>query len=246
MDTLRKPFQGVWNIIRFNWHFYIIASLLMIVIYILSFYFTFPFSYLNFLFLIPILISLIVSYYIYDYSNFYSFDWLEGDEKAIKILNIHAGFDETSSIIQKKYKNAELLVFDFYNPLNHTELSIKRARKAYPVYPNTKTTTTTQLELSDLFADKILLILAAHEIRNEEERISFFNELNRVLKPNGQIVVTEHLRDLNNFLAYNIGFFHFLPEANWKNTFEKASLKIIQRKQINPFITTFILEKKWS
>ena len=25
MATLRKPFQGVWNIVRFNWHFYVLS-----------------------------------------------------------------------------------------------------------------------------------------------------------------------------------------------------------------------------
>ncbi len=55
------------------------------------------------------------------------------------------------------------------------------------------------------------------EMRKKE--LSFFNELNRVLKPNGQIVVTEHLRDLNNFLAYNIGFFHFLQDRKLEKHF---------------------------
>ena len=92
-------------------------------------------------------------------------------------------------------------------------------------------------------ADKILLILAAHEIRNGNERIAFFKELNRIIKPTGQIYVTEHLRDTANFIAYNIGFFHFYSKKSWLDTFAKANLAISQEIKQTPFISTFILVK---
>ena len=36
MDTVRKPFQGVWNIVRFNWHFYLFAFLALIILFVLA------------------------------------------------------------------------------------------------------------------------------------------------------------------------------------------------------------------
>lgn len=87
------------------------------------------------------------------------------------------------------------------------------------------------------------MILSAHEIRNEIERIELFKELNRVIKLNGQIYVTEHLRDFPNFLAYNIGFFHFHTKSSWLKTFNDANLKIRQEIKLTPFISTFILYK---
>lgn len=129
------------------------------------------------------------------------------------------------------------------NLKKHTEISIKRARKAYPAYPNTITTTTSDLPLQTSFADKIFVIFSAHEIRNEMERITFFNELNRIIKPNGEIYIIEHLRDLPNFLAYNIGFFHFLDKQCWLKVFSKSNLTIRRKQKINPFITNFTLTK---
>jgi len=249
MESVRKPFQGVVNIIRFNWHFYILSGVVVLLLLTLSYNISTPLSlYLTILSVLiagVILISLLASVYVYDLSNLYKLSWLDVLKKnsCSSIINIHAGFDETSILLKDKFPEASLTVFDFYDPLKHTEISIKRARKAYPSYPNTQKTGTSNFKLPDNYADKIFAILAAHEIRNEHERITFFKEINRVLKPQGEVVVTEHLRNLPNFLVYNIGFFHFLPKSSWKNVFKRSGFVIVKEIKITPFITTFILEK---
>jgi ubiquinone/menaquinone biosynthesis C-methylase UbiE len=249
MEAIRKPFQGVWNIIQFNWHFYLLSIvfvLLMVgaahlvnpsfktLVYILA-----AFAFVS------TVISLAVSFYIYDVSSLYKLTWLDGiiKEPQHLIVNINAGFDETSILLQQKFPRAQLTVLDFYNPKKHTEVSIKRARKAYPAFTGTQQTTTTGFPLNDNTADSIFVILAAHEIRNKDERTVFFKELKRVVKPNGQIIVTEHIRDIANFTAFNIGFFHFYADGLWRDTFYQAGLNIQQQIKITPFISTFILTK---
>ena len=244
---MRKPLQGVSNIIRFNWHYYVIAFILVFLLVLTAGYFsktTQTIIYvLSVLVILSVLISLFISLYVYDLSGFYNLRWIgqTGSEKLV--VNINAGFDETSELLKYKFYTAEIIACDFYDPENHTEISIKRARKAYPPYHNTKQITTGNLPLPDNSADKIFLILSAHEIRNEKERITFFKELKRVLKPSGQIYVSEHLRNISNFLAYNIGFFHFYSKNTWLNTFENSALKIKQEIKLTPFISTFILAK---
>jgi SAM-dependent methyltransferase len=200
MEKMRKPFQGVWNIVRFNWHFYILAIASTVVLFLLRNNFHGALRAASDILVVLIvgstLISLVVSCYVYDFSNLYDLSWLgnlsiKGDGK---IVNINAGFDETSNLLKSKFANSELVVFDFYDPAKHTEVSIKRARKAYPPFPNTQQVKPADLPLQDNSADKIFAILSTHEIRNEIERKSFFQELRRVLSPTGQIIVTEHLR----------------------------------------------------
>jgi len=247
---MRKPFQGVWNIIRFNWHFYLISAtvvgLLLFVsrlgvnemIIITAYGITAIIIGLN-------LVSLLISWYIYDRSNLYSFAWLnrfEGHSKQ-KVLNINAGFDETSSLLKNRFPEAELSVFDFYDANKHTEVSIKRARKAYPPFAGTVRITTESLPLKNDSIDTIFCMLSAHEIRHQNEREIFFGELARVLKPSGRIIVTEHLRDLPNFLAYTIGFFHFHSRKSWLSTFRAAHLELRHEIKITPFISSFILKK---
>ncbi len=91
-----------------------------------------------------------------------------------QLVNINAGFDETSLLLKEKYPDSDLIVFDFYDPVKHTEISIERARKAYPQFPGTTKISTNNIPLKDNSADYIFLLLAAHEIRNDEERIDVF------------------------------------------------------------------------
>jgi len=249
MEHIRKPFLGIWNIIRFNWHYYLLSIGLLLLILSLNSFLNEPYRVFGntvcVLIIATTIISLLVSFYIYDLSDLYRLTWL--DELTIasnsKIVNINAGFDETSILLKDKFPNCSLIVFDFYDPSVHTEVSIKRARKAYPPFPNTQQVDTSNIPLQDNYADNIFVILSAHEIRSEEQRNSFFSELKRALMLTGQIVVTEHLRDVPNFLAYNIGFFHFIPKSSWYRTFKNADLKISNEIKITPFITTFILNK---
>ncbi len=249
MAQIRSPFQGVRNIIRFNWHFYVLAAVFLLLLIILATYLPAEIGrYIYMLCLISVaitVISLLVSYYVYDLSGLYAFEWLDKsrEDEAIKIVTINAGFDETSAIIQGAFKQAELQTLDFYDPDKHTEVSIKRARKAYPPHPNTLQVKTSALPLPDASVDKVFAILAAHEIRQEQERNIFFQELSRILRDDGEIIVTEHLRDTANFLAYNIGFFHFHSKRSWLNTFAAARLTVKKEFRITPFITTFILKK---
>ncbi len=248
MEKMRKPFQGTLNIIRFNWHFYVSFILLFTLIFSLNnLLYNSDYKLFINLILIPISIvtlsSLIVSFYIYDCSDLYDLKFLSSSTNPKKIANINAGFDEVSTLVQSKFPRAELTVFDFYNERKHTEISIKRARKAYPPFPGTVHISTGKLPSKNEQFDLILNILSAHEIRNSRERIAFFREQKRVLKSDGKIVVTEHLRDLPNFCAYTIGFFHFHSKNTWMETFRKSGLEMEKEVKITPFISTFILKK---
>jgi hypothetical protein len=257
----RTPFQGITNIVKFNWHFYIIAIIFVAFVIVFGLYFGHLWNgnmillcnLVIFSTILSTLLSLLTSYYVYDYSNLYQLDWLNflnipsnnelPNKSQTKIVNINAGFDETSLLLSQKYPTANLSVFDFYDAEKHTEISIKRARKAYPAYPNTQIIQTNAIPLQNNSVNYIFTILSAHEIRNTEERIAFFAILQQSLAENGNIIVAEHLRDVPNFIAYSIGFLHFFSKNTWKQTFQAANLQIAKELKITPFISVFVLEK---
>ncbi len=257
----RKPFQGVGNIVRFNWHFYVLAALLVILLLALQLWagaWLPAWVHIGMQMGVGLavgstLVSLVVSYYVYDYSDLYQFQWLANlpinatKSETIKVptmVNIHAGFDETSEALVAHYSQATWYVFDFYAAAQHTEVSIERARKVYPPYPNTQKINTSQLPLAKDTVTCIFCLLAAHEIRNNEERVVFFKQLQQAIHPTGCIVVVEHLRDIANFLAYQAGFFHFLSRQTWLTTFASADLQITKEFQITPFLRGFVMENK--
>lgn len=244
----RKTFQGVVNIVMFNWHYYIISLVLLVLLLVAGF--NFP-LYSVFALTIALLLiagtvlSLAVSYYIYDYSKLYTINWL--DKLNIKpgdqLLNINAGFDESSHILSDKYPQAALIVFDFYDAKKHTEVSIERARKAYPPYNPTQVVSTNALPLEANSINYVFLILAGHEIRNHVEREMFFSQLKSALKADGRIIVVEHQRDLANFIAFNFGFFHFYSPMRWRKTFLNSGLIIDSEEKYTPFLSIFTLKK---
>jgi SAM-dependent methyltransferase len=250
MDKKRTLLTGVGNIIRFNWGFYA-AGLGMVIILLAAGFIAdgtvemwlYVMAGLGFL---PLFLSTIVSWYVYDLSGFYHLKWMNTPPQNLSgtLLNIHAGFDETSSLLTAKFSQAAIKVYDFYNPVMHTEISIERARKAYPAYPGTLKITTGSIPDTNDSVDAIFLIFAAHEIRDSGERSRFFSELKRILKKEGTLHVVEHLRDLPNFFAYTIGFFHFLPKSAWLKTFASSGFAVKGTSSINPFVKYYILQKK--
>jgi len=250
MERIRRTaFQGLKNIIRFNWHFYIIAVVVIIGLLIVQP--LIPDAFTGYVFPIVLLIllstilSLAVSCYVYDYAGLYTLDWLNFLPVAAdhRLANIHAGFDETSMLLSEKYPGRNMVVLDFYNPEKHTEISIERARKAYPAFPGTEVINTSTVPLHPGSVDIIFVLLSAHEIRDREERCIFFNELHKSLNSGGKIIVLEHLRDVANFLAYNIGWLHFFSRKEWIYTFNSANLTLDKEVKVTPFLSAFILQK---
>jgi hypothetical protein len=246
MAAARKPFTGVINILRFNWPFYFWAILLIATMAITNFYSNhYLFITALIVFSAAVIASLIVSWYVYDCSALYHLNWLDPYiSRHGTIVNINAGFDETSGQLKRKYPNTDLAMLDFYDPVKHTEASIKRARKAYPSPEGTLKIEPLAVPFPDNSVNTILLIFSAHEIRDKHERRLFFCEVKRIASPGAYIVITEHLRNWKNFLAYNIGFLHFHSRTSWLETFEKSQLLLQKEIRNNPFVTTFICLKK--
>ena len=96
MEIKRRKFQGVLNILSFNRHFYVfglIALALIIASYLIFNWSDFLSWIIIFAFLYGLIMPLIVSAYVYDYSGYYNFNWLKSynieDSETKRILNIN-------------------------------------------------------------------------------------------------------------------------------------------------------------
>jgi SAM-dependent methyltransferase len=246
MEVKRKPFQGVLNILSFNRHFYVfglVALTLILTSHILFNWSNVLYSIILLSFIYGLTMPLIVSAYVYDFSGYYNFNWLKNlnltDSKDTQILNINAGFDETSFIIKNLFPESDLKVFDFYNSKQHTEPAIIRARKVSLVYPNTQQIISNTIPLKDNSVDYIFLLSAVHEIRTQEEKVQFLKECHRVCKSNGSVIMVEHLRDFPNFVAFSIGFTHFFSKKIWQKAFKEAGFSSFNETKFTPFMSVF-------
>ncbi len=240
-------FTGVGRIIRFNWHFYVKALLLLLAGALLAM--LLPAAWRPWCWVLvalaaaQILLSLIVSWWVYDVSALYRFTWLQRWQlQPMQMINIHAGYDDTSEKLAQLFPQASMQVFDFYDPQLHTEVSIRRARRWYPAYPGTIGISTSQLLVPAGSADVVWLLLSAHEIRQPAERELFFCQLKQALAPGGCVVLAEHLRDLPNFIAFNLGCFHFHSRRSWQHCWQAAGFQLADECSVTPFVRCFKLQ----
>lgn len=250
MEIERKKFQGVLNILSFNRHFYVVGFIVLFVITAVCLYFNVSNLVIWIIilaFLYGLIMPLVISAYVYDFSGYYDFKWFKDlkiiDSPETKILNINAGFDETSFTIDHKFPKSDLQVFDFYNSENHTEPAIIRARKVTTLYPNNSQIKTDNIPLKDNSVDVIFILSAIHEMRKNEEKVQFLKECKRVCKENGKVIVVEHLRDLPNFFAFSVGFTHFFSKKTWLKVFKEAGFTSISERKFTPFMSIFTIQK---
>lgn len=248
-----SPYKGMMNIVRFNWPIYAFVSVFILILFTALLFLDLNASLKIVLWIILLgailntLITLLVSHYIYDRSPLYSYSWL--DKVAIasngNFANIHSGFDETSEPLQKKFPGNKWTLCDFYNPVYNTEGSIQRARKMYPCPAGTITIDHKNWNLVPDSLDTLFCLFAVHEIRDIKEKILFFEQASLHLKQGGKLIMSEHQRDLPNFLAFGYGAFHFFSFSHWKKAIKAVpSLQINEVYNVTPFIKIFILEKK--
>ena len=246
MPVERHFAEGALNIVRFNWPFFawcaVCAAILLIVALCASSWIA-SMALVGLVFLLlGVMVPLLVSFYVYDLAGLYQLSFLNGLSPR-KVVNLTAGFDETTGILLEKFSDAELVTFDFYQAQTHTEPSIRRARKRHPGVACTLSITTSNIPVPDGDIDLILAFLSLHEIRDADERARFLTEVRRTLSSCGNLIIVEHLRDLPNFLAYSIGFLHFHSRQTWHQAFRRAGLVVSYEETLTPFIRLFKLTR---
>ena len=217
MEIKRRPFQGVLNILSFNRHFYVIGLgvlALIITSHLLIGWSDFLYWLIIALFLYGLIVPLIVSAYVYDFSGYYDFHWLKNcmlkDSSANQIININAGFDETSFIIKNNFPQSDLKVFDFYNSKKHTEPAIVRARKVSLIYPDSKQIRTNSILLMDKSVDIIFLLSAIYFLNSP-----FISEFLRAIKSSMRTPWSRRISWMSEF-SFSTPYLELINSVNVK------------------------------
>jgi SAM-dependent methyltransferase len=253
----RGRWEGVCNVVRFNWPLYAVGVAALTSAFALAMFFS-DRRWLEGVFLAGgaaaaylLIASLLVSLWIYDLSPLYRFQWASsaaGPEPR-RILNFHSGFDESSLALRRSFGSAQVEVMDFYDGRTMTEASIIRARhhqersRPSALTAMTKSVSTSTLPVVDQSIDAAFAILAAHEIRRPEERLQFFSEIARGLRAGGRLVLVEHLRNAANFMAFGPQFVHFYSRGTWLQLARDAGFTLVEESRITPFIGLFVFQK---
>ena len=248
MNTIpsRRPYQGVAQILRFNWRFYVIAAMMFGAAFLAYPFLSVPGRTVLLLCSAPAMFwlasSLLVSHYVYDRYPLYDLTWLRSalSQTPRRWINIHCGLDETSALLAAIFSGADSYVVDIFDPQVMTEKSIHVARRgslhsapmrydslAFPV---------------ESF-DAAFCIFAAHELRHHDQRVRLFGEISRILTRSGEFILMEHTRDWANFLAFGPGFLHFFSQRAWRKAASDAGLTVRTEFSRTQFVRVYILRR---
>lgn len=247
--VVRKPYQGVIQILKFNWPSYLGAAV-AIGIAMLALPFLHP-IWRAFLVLAVApamfwpLSSLIVSHYVYDRFPLYDLNWLSRilPRAPGKWINIHSGFDETSDLLATIFPESARQVVDIYDPEVMTEHSIGLARRLKQGAIPSVAVRYDALEFGAGSFDAAFSIFAAHELRRHDQRVKLFREIARILVPGGNLILMEHSRDFWNFVVFGPGFLHFFSKHAWRKAAFEAGLTLQTEFSMTRFVHVYNLRK---
>jgi SAM-dependent methyltransferase len=245
----RRPYQGVVQILQFNWRFYVATAGAVGVALLALPFLPSPGRTVLLLGASPALFwltsSLMVSHYVYDRSPLYDLSWICSalSRAPQRWINIHCGLDETSAILAAIFPNAVRQVVDIFDPLAMTESSIRMAHRiTHHAIPSTSMRYDSLTFPAESF-DAAFSIFAAHELRHHDQRVKLFREIVRTLTPDGEFILMEHSRDWRNFLAFGPGFLHFFSQRAWRKAASDAGLTVRTELSITPFVHVYILRR---
>jgi SAM-dependent methyltransferase len=251
MNTIppRRPYQGVVQILQFNWRSYVATTASIgVALLVLPFLPSLGRTVLllgtaSALFWLAS--SLLVSHYVYDRFPLYDLNWVCSVlcRAPRRWMNIHCGLDETSALLAAIFPDAASQVVDIFDPLVTTETSIRAARRVtHHTIPSTPMRYDSLAFPAEWF-DAAFSIFAAHELRHHDQRVRLFGEIARTLSPNGEFILMEHSRDWRNFLAFGPGFLHFFSQCAWRKAASDAGLTVRAELSMTPFVHAYILRR---
>lgn len=248
-NTVRGPYQGVVQILQFNWRMYAGTTAVLLVGWLASPLLPAAGRVALLLVSAPVVFwlatSLAVSHYVYDRFPLYDLRWLDRAllSKPRRWLNVHSGWDETSELLAGIFPDAACQVADIFDPRVMTEPSIQQAHRMNRGSLAATPARYDALSFEPGSFDAVFAIFAAHELRHHCQRGRLFREIARVLAPGGEFVLVEHARDWQNFLAFGPGFLHFYAPREWRSVARDSGLIVRAEFKMTPFVCVYLLRK---
>jgi len=182
--------------------------------------------------------SLWAAHHLYDLDGQRPYDILfdMGQVKANDtIAYIDLGLRVTPFHLRRRLTTGKIIIIDVYNPQWTTGQSLVRARAQAPQPPDDPRLVWQNgrfnlLPLPDQSVPFVMLDQILSQCWQEGDRLRLLKEANRVLTPNGRLLLAERVRTQTNWLVYGPGCVRFHPIEYWQDLLYEAGF-VIRRDQ---------------
>ncbi|MBI3723434.1 methyltransferase domain-containing protein [bacterium] len=187
--------------------------------------------------------SFLAFHAMFDRSVFTRWEWVreELDPPPARWVHVSAGLELTRIPLGELFPGSQGASVDIYDEETMPAPAVGRARERRA---DATSAPPDALPVEKGWADAVLVVLAAHEIRSRPMREKFFSEIDRILAPEGRLVLVEHLRDLSSALAFGPGFLHFLPRGEWLRLTRGIHLRVERERSFTPFVRVFLCRRE--
>ena len=176
---------------------------------------------------------------------FYGLGRLRPDDN---ILHVELGERTLPLKLMRKLVSGRLTVVDVYTPQVMPSPSIPRWRQLAPPYDKDprvvwRSGSIDLLPLPDASVFAVTMHGVLSNIEQEGDRQRLLEEVYRVLRPGGRLLLAEQTRTQVNWLVMGMTAVR-LPDVNyWRQLLQKADLKIVEEVNVKGLITFFRADK---
>ena len=171
-------------------------------------------------------------------------------EAPARVADLHIGTYRVSYLLADLLPSAQVESIDLWDDERYeVERALVLLRQLESVPTGEERVSTSRvsdetLSLPDASCDVVVLGLGFHEIPEGESRSRIFAEATRVLKPGGVCLLFEHTVDLQSFLVFGTGMYHWVRREEWIRLLEEAFGGPVRHRRSPQAVDLFSVTRK--
>ena len=163
-----------------------------------------------------------------------------------RFIHVGLGRRETAIRLSRRLTGGQVTVVDVYNPQLTPDATLARSRQRH-ARPDPRVTwldgSFDLLPLPDNSVQTLTMNRTLSEFQEHGDRVLLLEQLFRILKPGGQLVVIEPLRSASGLLIWGPGALSEEPLLYWHTLFREGRFRLREEKTIHGLAALFVLEK---
>ena len=161
---------------------------------------------------------------------------------------IDLGYRRRALNLSRRLTTGRVIVLDIYNPQWTKNPALVRLRKRMPIPPpdpriSLRDASMDLIPLPDQSVSSVILCQIASELWQHGDQINLFKEINRILTPNGRLLLAERTRTQTNWLVMGPMALNLKRKEEWEQMLNSAGFVVRRTQDLSGLISCFRANK---